>query len=96
MFEDDAGRLNRSLLDCGLALGVVSQFTLLGDVRKGRRPSFGAAADPQHAEPLLTRLVDQARILGVTVVTGRFRAHMQVELVNDGPVTLLIDTARRF
>ena len=96
VFEDDAGRLNRSLLDCGLALGVVSQFTLLGDVRKGRRPSFGAAADPQHAEPLLTRLVDQARILGVTVVTGRFRAHMQVELVNDGPVTLLIDTARRF
>jgi D-tyrosyl-tRNA(Tyr) deacylase len=96
VFEDDTGRMNRSLLDCSLALGVVSQFTLLGDVRKGRRPSFGAAADPQTAEPLLTRMVEQARSLGVTVVTGRFRAAMELELVNDGPVTLLIDTAKQF
>ena len=96
VFEDEAGRMNRSLLDCGYALGVVSQFTLLGDVRKGRRPSFGDAAPPERAEPLLTRVAERARALGVTVVTGRFRAAMQVELVNDGPVTLLIDTDGRF
>ena len=90
------GQMNRSLLDARYALGVVSQFTLLGDARKGRRPSFGEAAAPDHAEPLVERVVEQARTLGVTVVTGRFRAAMCVELTNDGPVTLLIDTEKRF
>lgn len=88
--------MNRSLLDARYALGVVFQFTLLGDARKGRRPSFGEAAAPDHAEPLVERVVEQARTLGVTVVTGRFRAAMCVELTNDGPVTLLIDTEKRF
>jgi D-tyrosyl-tRNA(Tyr) deacylase len=96
VFEDDAGRMNRSLAETGLALGVVSQFTLLGDCRKGRRPSWDAAAPPEVAEPLIERLVRQARSLGVTVVTGRFRATMEVELCNQGPVTLLLDTARLF
>ena len=96
IFEDDAGRMNRSLLDTDGALGVVSQFTLYGDVRKGRRPSFGAAAPPERAEPLIERVVAAARALGVTVVTGRFRAMMDVELTNAGPVTLLLDTERTF
>ena len=96
VFEDDEQRMNLSLLDCGYALGVVSQFTLLGDVRKGRRPSFGAAAAPDRAEPLIERVVEQARALGVQVATGRFRTTMSVELTNDGPVTLLIDTEKRF
>jgi len=96
VFEDDEQRMNRSILDLRYALGVVSQFTLLGDVRKGRRPSFGDAAPPEHAEPLIERLVQQARAFDVTVVTGRFRATMSVELTNDGPVTLLLDTEKRF
>lgn len=96
IFEDDAGRMNRSLLDVGGTLGIVSQFTLLADVRKGRRPSFNAAAAPEQAEPLVERVAIRAGELGAPVVTGRFRAAMQVSLVNDGPVTLLIDTARRF
>ena len=96
VFEDPQERMNCSLLDCGLALGVVSQFTLLGDVRKGRRPSFSAAAPAEHAEPLIDRVVECARAEGVTVVTGQFRAAMKVELVNEGPVTLLIDTDRHF
>ena len=96
VFPDAEGRMNRSLLDTGGSLGVVSQFTLLGDVRKGRRPSYAAAAAPERAEPLIERLVEAARALGVTVVTGRFRAHMEVALVNDGPVTILIDTDRQF
>jgi D-tyrosyl-tRNA(Tyr) deacylase len=96
VFEDEQGRMNRSLLETGLALGVVSQFTLLGDCRKGRRPSWDAAAAPEHAERLIERLVRQARTSGVTVVTGRFRATMEVELCNQGPVTLLLDTARLF
>lgn len=96
VFADDAGAMNRSLLDTGLALGVVSQFTLLGDCRKGRRPSWDAAAGPERAEPLIDLVVSHARSLGVSVVTGRFRAEMAVELVNDGPVTLLLDTTRVF
>jgi D-aminoacyl-tRNA deacylase len=75
---------------------VVSQFTLLGDCRKGRRPSYGEAAPPEEAERLLAVLVAHVRALGVTVVTGRFRADMDVELVNHGPVTLLLDTRRNF
>jgi len=96
VFEDDAGRLNRSLLDAGLTLGVVSQFTLLADCRKGRRPSFGEAAPPAVAEPLVSAVAECARALGVTVVTGRFRATMSVALVNAGPVTLLLDTRKVF
>lgn len=96
VFEDEQGRMNRSLLDTGLELGVVSQFTLLADCRKGRRPSFGDAAAPEVAAPLVEAVVAAARAHGVTVVTGRFRAEMAVELVNAGPVTLLLDTRKVF
>jgi D-tyrosyl-tRNA(Tyr) deacylase len=96
VFEDAAGKMNASLLETGGALGVVSQFTLLGDARKGRRPSFFDAAPPEQAEPLVAALCAEARALGVVVVTGRFRAQMDVELVNAGPVTILLDTERRF
>jgi D-tyrosyl-tRNA(Tyr) deacylase len=96
VFEDAQGKMNASLLETGGALGVVSQFTLLGDARKGRRPSFFEAAPPEQAEPLLEALCAEARALGVSVVTGRFRAQMDVELVNSGPVTVLLDTERRF
>jgi D-tyrosyl-tRNA(Tyr) deacylase len=93
IFPDDAGRLNRSLLECGLEALVVSQFTLYGDVRKGRRPSFNDAARPELAEPLVEAYAGALEALGVAVVRGRFGAHMDVELVNDGPVTLIIDSA---
>src|SRR5262245_42937030 len=96
VFEDEAGRMNRSLLDVGGTLGVVSQFTLLGDVRRGRRPSFVEAAPPERAEPLVEALVNAERAAGRPVVTGRFRARMEVALVNAGPVTLLLDTAGAF
>ncbi len=96
VFEDDEGRMNLGLEEMGGSLCLVSQFTLLADVRKGRRPSFGEAAPPEQAERLFDRLVDEARALGVPVVTGRFRATMQVELVNQGPVTILIDTDKAF
>jgi D-tyrosyl-tRNA(Tyr) deacylase len=92
VFEDTAGKINESLLDTGGTLGVVSQFTLFGDTAKGRRPSFGAAAPPELAEPLVEAVANAARKLGVTVVTGRFGAKMQVALVNAGPFTLLLDT----
>ena len=92
IFEDEAGKMNRSLTDVDGALLVVSQFTLLGDCRKGRRPSFVAAATPVEAERLYNRFVSAARERNVEVATGRFRANMQVALVNDGPVTLWIDT----
>jgi D-tyrosyl-tRNA(Tyr) deacylase len=74
----------------------VSQFTLFGDCRRGRRPFFGAAARPEHAAPLLDRLAEEARALGCAVVTGRFQAEMAVSLINDGPVTLLLDTDDAF
>ena len=96
VFPDAEGRMNRSLLEAGGTLGVVSQFTRLGDARKGRRPSYASAAAPEHAEPLIERLVLEARSQGVSVVTGRFRAEMRVALVNSGPVTLLLDTKRQF
>jgi len=92
IFPDADGRMNRSLVEIGGELLVVSQFTLYGDVGKGRRPYFGDAADPDLAAPLVERVVTAARGLGVCVGTGRFAAHMQVELTNDGPVTLVIDT----
>ena len=88
--------MNRSLVETGGTLGVVSQFTLLGDCRKGRPPSFDAAAKPEHAEPLVALLAEHARSLGVTVVTGVFRADMDVELTNAVPVTLILDTTRVF
>ena len=94
VFEDEGGRMNRSLLDVGGTLGVVSQFTLLADTRRGRRPSFVAAAPPEEAEPLVAELVRAAREAGAPVVTGRFGARMGVELCNDGPVTLVLDTGR--
>jgi D-tyrosyl-tRNA(Tyr) deacylase len=92
IFEDEAGKLNRSLLETGGAMLVVSQFTLLGDCRKGRRPSFVDAADPDQAAGLYERFAARAATLGVCVQTGRFRALMAVALVNDGPVTLVLDT----
>jgi len=96
VFPDAVGRMNASLLEAGGTLGVVSQFTLFGDARKGRRPSYTQAAPPEQAEPLLEALCAHARSLEVPVVTGRFRTHMQVELSNWGPVTLLLDTDRLF
>lgn len=96
IFEDADGKMNLSLQDTGGTLGLVSQFTLWADVRKGRRPSFGDAAPPEIAQPLFDRVVDAAGALGVPVVTGRFRATMEVSLVNSGPVTILLDTERRF
>jgi D-tyrosyl-tRNA(Tyr) deacylase len=96
VFEDEAGAMNRSLLERGGALLVVSQFTLLGDCRKGRRPSFIAALEPTAAERLCDRLALACRGLGAAVATGRFRAMMQVELCNDGPVTLLLDSRKEF
>jgi D-tyrosyl-tRNA(Tyr) deacylase len=92
VFGDDQGRMNHSLLEIGGVLGVVSQFTLYGDTRKGRRPFFGGAAEPAHAEPLLERLCAEVRAAGVPVVGGRFGADMEVDLVNVGPVTLILDT----
>ncbi|HEV7759856.1 MAG TPA: D-aminoacyl-tRNA deacylase [Acidimicrobiales bacterium] len=89
--DDDAGVMNRSVLDAGGEVLVVSQFTLYGDTTRGRRPSWIAAARPEHAEPLVEAVVDELRRLGLTVATGRFRTDMQVALVNDGPVTILVD-----
>ena len=93
IFADDAGKMNRSLLDVGGQLLAVSQFTLYGDVSKGRRPSFVGALEPGQAEQLFERFCALCRAQGVTVATGRFRTHMSVSLVNDGPVTLQLDTA---
>ncbi len=91
IFDDDDGVMNRSVDDVGGELLIVSQFTLYGNTAKGRRPSWIDAARPEHAEPLVDRVVDQLRSAGRTVATGRFRTEMRVELVNDGPVTLIID-----
>ena len=96
LFEDAGGKMNLSLGDVGGACLVVSQFTLYGDCRKGRRPSFTAAAGPEQAERLYERFNEAVRGRGVKVATGRFREQMEVELVNDGPVTLLLDSQRAF
>jgi len=95
IFPDDAGRFDRSLLDVRGAVLVVSQFTLYGDTRKGRRPSFTGAAPPEVAEPLVEALVVRLRLEGIEVATGRFGAHMLVDAVNDGPVTILLDSDER-
>jgi D-tyrosyl-tRNA(Tyr) deacylase len=91
VFDDDAGAMNLALPDVGGEVLVVSQFTLYGDTSRGRRPSWIAAARPEQAEPLVEVVVTALRELGATVATGRFRAHMDVELVNDGPTTLLLE-----
>lgn len=95
IFEDDEGKMNRSLLDTGGAMLVVSQFTLLGDTRKGKRPSFIGAAPPEEANALYERFCDHVREAGVTVATGRFRTEMRVALVNEGPVTLIVESPPR-
>ena len=92
IFEDDGAKMNRSLLSIGGEMLVVSQFTLLGDCRKGRRPSFVAAAGPQKASELYENFVQQVRRLGISVETGRFQAMMEVALINDGPVTLVLES----
>jgi len=96
VFPDEAGHMNRSVLETGGALLVVSQFTLLGDVRKGRRPSFVDAARPEDADRLYLQFVERLRGSGLAVATGVFRAEMDVALVNQGPVTILLDSRKRF
>ena len=93
VFDDESGAMNRSLLDTGGSALVVSQFTLYGDTARGRRPSWVAAARPEHAEPLVDAFAAALAAQGVPVATGRFRADMQVALVNDGPVTLLVEVS---
>ena len=96
IFEDEAQKMNLSLLEAGGALLAVSQFTLFGDVRKGKRPSFTAALEPVRAEALFEHFCGECRLRGASVETGRFRTHMKVRLENDGPVTILIDSKRAF
>ena len=96
VFEDDEERFNLSLLDIGGEILVVSQFTLFGDCRKGRRPSFTDAAEPQQAQELYQRFVANLQQNDIPVATGEFQARMAVELVNDGPVTLLLDSKKLF
>ncbi len=96
IFEDDQRKMNRSVSEVGGAVLVVSQFTLAGDARGGRRPSFVDAEVPQIARPLYEDLVRELRATGLPVATGEFQAMMQVELVNDGPVTILLDSRKRF
>lgn len=96
IFRDDDGNMNRDVTEIGGAVLAISQFTLHGDARKGRRPSFIAAARPELAEPLYERVARELRSLGIQTATGRFGATMEVELVNDGPVTILLDTKRLF
>ncbi len=92
IFEDDEGKMNRSLIERGGEIMVVSQFTLFGDCRKGRRPSFIEAAPPDKAEELYAYFVGQLQSKGITIATGRFGAMMKVSLINDGPVTLIIES----
>ncbi|MDD2444256.1 MAG: D-aminoacyl-tRNA deacylase [Desulfotomaculaceae bacterium] len=96
IFEDEQGKMNLSLLDAGGSLLVVSQFTLYGDCRKGRRPGFSGAAPPEEARGLYNVFVREMVKLGLNVATGCFREHMTVEIINDGPVTLLLDSKKNF
>jgi D-aminoacyl-tRNA deacylase len=96
IFEDDGGKMNLSVSDAGGAVLAVSQFTLFGDVRRGKRPSFDAAARPERARELYEYFVERVRGLGLRCETGRFQAMMDVELVNNGPVTILLDSKKAF
>ena len=96
IFEDEEGKMNRSLVDVGGAVLAVSQFTLFGDVRRGKRPSFDAAARPERANTLYEYFVARIRALGLRCETGRFQESMEVELVNQGPVTILLDSKKLF
>lgn len=96
VFEDQAGKMNRSVIDVSGKMLVVSQFTLMGDVRRGRRPSFVEAAPPEIANELYEQFVGIVEEQGVTTARGQFRAHMEVSLVNDGPVTILLDSKKQF
>jgi D-aminoacyl-tRNA deacylase len=96
VFEDEAGKMNLGVVDAGGAVLAVSQFTLFGDVRRGKRPSFDAAAPPEHARELYEYFVARIRRLGLHCETGRFQAMMEVSLVNDGPVTILLDSKKGF
>jgi len=95
IFPDDAGKMNRSLVESGGSALVISQFTLYGDTRGGRRPSYIQAASPEIARHLYEEFVRRLRSFGIAVETGIFQAHMEVELVNDGPVTILLDSEKR-
>ena len=96
IFEDAAGKMNLSLMDVGGAMLAVSQFTLFGDVRRGKRPSFDAAGPPESARRLYEYFLERVRALGLRCETGRFQAMMEVELVNSGPVTILLDSKKEF
>jgi D-aminoacyl-tRNA deacylase len=96
IFEDDAGKMNLSVIDIGGAVLAVSQFTLFGDVRRGKRPSFDAAARPERARELYEYFVKRVRAMGLRCETGRFQAMMEVELVNRGPVTITLDSKKSF
>lgn len=96
IFEDDEGKMNRSLMDTNGAMLVVSQFTLYGDCRKGRRPGYSSAARPEQANALYEKFINAVKVLGIETACGKFQAHMQVSLVNDGPVTLLLDSNKQF
>jgi len=96
IFDDQAGKMNRSLLDVGGEMLIVSQFTLIADYRKGRRPSFTAAADPAEAKKLYQYFIERVKEKGITVATGEFRALMEVGLTNHGPVTILMDSKKVF
>ena len=96
IFEDDTGKMNNSLTDIKGEMLIISQFTLYGDCRKGRRPGFSTAAPPSIAEPYYHEFVQEIRNKGIQVTTGTFQADMQVELLNDGPVTLLLDSEKKF
>ena len=94
IFEDDTGKMNRSLIDIGQEMLIVSQFTLYGDCRKGRRPGYGSAAPPDVAEPLYERFLDHVQDWGIRTATGKFQAMMEVTIINSGPVTLLLDSEK--
>lgn len=96
IFEDENGKMNRSLIDVEGSILVISQFTLLGDARKGRRPSFTAAANPTKAIPMYEKFIEEMKDKNIVTQTGEFGATMQVELINDGPVTILLDSKKVF
>ena len=96
IFEDEQGKMNHSLLDTGGAMLIVSQFTLYGDCRKGRRPGYSAAAPPERANTLYEAFIARIGAMGIETASGKFQEHMEVNLVNDGPVTLLLDSSKQF